>query len=245
MTGEGLAHQRRRDPLASRLLTTVPRPASDSDPGLADRVSEALERAGVPAPWRSRSFASFIPRAGTEEALNAARAVVDQPPRMDGRGERAPSLVLCSATKGTGKTHLAIAILHELAQGGRLYQVPIGDVDELLAAGKIAAPRLAGRFVHVAGLLRALRATIGRPELSDPLEPLFTIPLLVLDDLGAEKSSEWVIEQLTLLVEERYMANRTMVVTTNSATSRMGARYRAITRKHPQESGGNTPAIAP
>jgi DNA replication protein DnaC len=36
-----------------------------------------------------------------------------------------------------------------------------------------------------------------------------------IDDLGAEKRSDWVLEQLYAIVNERYEAERSIIVTTN------------------------------
>jgi DNA replication protein DnaC len=40
--------------------------------------------------------------------------------------------------------------------------------------------------------------------------------LLHIDDLGAEKRSDWVLEQLYAIVDERYQAQRSMIVTSNN-----------------------------
>jgi DNA replication protein DnaC len=44
---------------------------------------------------------------------------------------------------------------------------------------------------------------------------LCTVDVLVLDDLGAEKPTEWVVEQLYSIVNERWQDRRSIVVTTN------------------------------
>src|SRR5918994_1013093 len=44
---------------------------------------------------------------------------------------------------------------------------------------------------------------------------LCSVDLLVLDDLGAEKQTEWVLEQLYSIVNERWQDRSTIVVTTN------------------------------
>ncbi len=46
-------------------------------------------------------------------------------------------------------------------------------------------------------------------------ERLTSVDLLHIDDLGAEKRSDWVLEQLYALVNERYEAQRSMLITTN------------------------------
>src|SRR5256885_17172502 len=44
---------------------------------------------------------------------------------------------------------------------------------------------------------------------------LCAVDLLHLDDLGAERSTEWVLEHLYSIVNERWQDSRSMVVTTN------------------------------
>jgi DNA replication protein DnaC len=47
------------------------------------------------------------------------------------------------------------------------------------------------------------------------LQPVLEAELLVLDDLGAEKTSEWVQETLGLVINSRYNARRSTIITTN------------------------------
>ncbi len=44
---------------------------------------------------------------------------------------------------------------------------------------------------------------------------LSSVDLLHLDDLGAEKRTEWVLEQLYAIVNERWQDEHSIVVTTN------------------------------
>jgi DNA replication protein DnaC len=50
---------------------------------------------------------------------------------------------------------------------------------------------------------------------SDLFRKLTTVDLLHIDDLGAEKRSDWVLEQLYALINERYETERSVLVTTN------------------------------
>jgi DNA replication protein DnaC len=54
------------------------------------------------------------------------------------------------------------------------------------------------------------------------------VELLHVDDVGAEKSSAWVLEQLYAIVNARYEAERSMTITTNldfdDLTEQIGAR---------------------
>ena len=96
---------------------------------------------------------------------------------------------------GTGKTSLAILVAKAAKDAGRSYAV-------------FPVPRM----------LAEIKRTFDR-DASDSYMGFFrrlcTIDLLVLDDLGAEKQTEWVLEQLYSIVNERWQDRRSIVVTTN------------------------------
>ncbi len=96
---------------------------------------------------------------------------------------------------GTGKTSLAILVAKAVKEAGRSYAV-------------YPVPRL----------LAEIKRTFDR-DASDSYLGFFrrlcTVDLLVLDDLGAEKQTEWVLEQLYSIVNERWQDRRSIVVTTN------------------------------
>jgi DNA replication protein DnaC len=96
---------------------------------------------------------------------------------------------------GTGKTSLAILVAKAAKDAGRSFAV-------------YPVPRL----------LAEIKRTFDR-DASDTYLGFFrrlcTVDLLVLDDLGAEKQTEWVLEQLYSIVNERWQDRRSIVVTTN------------------------------
>ena len=75
-----------------------------------------------------------------------------------------------------------------------------------------------GLFYDTRDLLRVIRSTydpsIRTTEL-EVLRPVMTADLLVLDDLGAEKTSEWVDETMNLIVNTRYSERRLTIFTSN------------------------------
>jgi DNA replication protein DnaC len=99
---------------------------------------------------------------------------------------------------GVGKTHLAAAVLKQVIQ--------------------TTAAR--GLFYDTRDLLRVIRSTydpsIRTTEL-EILRPVMMADLLVLDDLGAEKTSEWVEETMNLIVNTRYNERRLTIFTSNYA----------------------------
>jgi len=80
----------------------------------------------------------------------------------------------------------------------------------------------AGRSVAIYSLPKLL-ARIRRTYDAEPggdsylafFERLTSVDLLHIDDLGAEKRSDWVLEQLYALINERYEEERTVLITTN------------------------------
>jgi len=97
---------------------------------------------------------------------------------------------------GVGKTHLAIALMKEVIRRKGARAV----------------------FFETRELLKLVRDTYnsgGDVTELEVLSPVLTAELLVLDDLGAEKKSEWVEELLGLIVNTRYSEKRLTVITTN------------------------------
>jgi DNA replication protein DnaC len=98
---------------------------------------------------------------------------------------------------GTGKTSLAMLISKSAIEAGR--SVAIYSVPQLLADIKSTYEDGSGS------------------SYLDLFRRLSRVDLLHLDDLGAEKRTEWVLEQLYAIVNERWQEQRSVVVTTNLA----------------------------
>jgi DNA replication protein DnaC len=97
---------------------------------------------------------------------------------------------------GTGKTTLAMLVSKAAAEAERT--VAIYSLPHLLAR-----------------IRRTYDTEAGEQSYLEFFERLTAVDLLHVDDLGAEKRSDWVLEQLYAIVNERYEAQRSMVVTTN------------------------------
>jgi DNA replication protein DnaC len=97
---------------------------------------------------------------------------------------------------GVGKTHLAVAVLRQVitTRGAR------------------------GIFYDTRDLLRVIRSTydpVNQVTEMDVMRPVMEADMLVLDDLGAEKMTDWVEETLNHIVNARYSAQRTTIFTSN------------------------------
>jgi DNA replication protein DnaC len=121
--------------------------------------------------------------------LTAARFAHEFDPR-DGTG------LLIIGKIGTGKTHLAVGIIKELILNKGISCL-FYDYRELLKE-----------------IQNSYNASVQTSEL-DVLRPVFETDVLVLDELGAVKPTEWVWDTVSLILNTRYNDNRTTIITTN------------------------------
>jgi DNA replication protein DnaC len=113
--------------------------------------------------------------------------------KCDPRGDKG---LLIIGKIGTGKTHLAVGILKELIVN-RGIPCLFYDYRELLKE-----------------IQNSYNSTVQTTEL-DVLRPVFETDVLVLDELGAVKPTEWVWDTVSLILNTRYNDNRTTIITTN------------------------------
>lgn len=104
---------------------------------------------------------------------------------------------------GVGKSYLAASILGRLMMDGKVRR---------------------GKFVSVPELLLYIRQTFD-PESEvreiDQLNTFRTAELLVLDDLGGERQTEWVSDILYLIIDYRYGQEKGILVTSNYSLSQL------------------------
>jgi len=119
-----------------------------------------------------------------------AQRILDDYLVIEGRG-----LVFIGAV-GVGKTHLAVAILRELIER---YQVR-------------------GLFYQFGALLRQIQDSynpVSQTSELKVLQPVFDAEVLVLDELGASKPTDWVRDTMMQIINARYNDKRLTIFTTN------------------------------
>ncbi|MDQ2939524.1 MAG: ATP-binding protein [Actinomycetota bacterium] len=161
----------------------------------AERLRRARGRgiaSVIPAKYRGVSFDRPPVTEIEPMVVRVVRAFTED---LDANLDAGKGLWLMGDT-GTGKTTLAMLISKQALANGR--PVAIYSLPKLLAR-----------------IRRTYDAEAGQDNYLALFEQLTTVDLLHIDDLGAEKSSDWVLEQLYALVNERYEAQRSILVTTN------------------------------
>lgn len=105
---------------------------------------------------------------------------------------------------GTGKTHLAIGAALAAEREGRT---------EIVGKEARLVPPLEGLFWPVLLLAGEIRRAAGGGPNPEP--ECGASGILVLDDWGAERSTDYVLEALERIVDMRYLHRRPMIVTSN------------------------------
>lgn len=155
----------------------------------AARVAGNL-RARIPREYQDASFGHTNINGLPRDAVARVRRYVDT---LDERLAEGDGLWI-SGSIGTGKTWLAMLVARYAIERGRgvaVYSVP--------------------------RLLSEIRRTYddeGQTTL-ELLDQLTSVPLLVLDDAGTERTNPWVLEQLYTIINERWQEKRSIVMTTN------------------------------
>jgi DNA replication protein DnaC len=155
------------------------------------RLSSRLRDSRIPPRYARCDLDNFLlyPNEELQDAIAQSRRFADSFPAV----QKGLCLI---GPPGIGKTHIAVAVLRRvmLEKGTR------------------------GLFYDVRDLLRLIRSTynpVVRTAEMDIIRPVMEAELLVLDDLGAEKPSEWVEETMNLIVNTRYNERRPTIFTTN------------------------------
>ena len=159
------------------------------------RSARLLAAANIPARYEHCELSTFkYDPENAEDAklstarLAAGRFVEEYPVEKTG--------LLFVGSVGVGKTHLAVGIIKALI---RDKGVPclFCDYRELLKS-----------------IQNSYNASVQATEM-EILRPVFDAEVLVLDELAAVRSTEWVFDTVNYILNSRYNNNKTTIITTN------------------------------
>jgi DNA replication protein DnaC len=150
-----------------------------------------LTSAQIPPRYRTCALDTFVTYTNEKllRAVNRARRFIEAFPVVE-KG------LLLIGPPGIGKTHIAVSVLRQV----------------VLEKG------VRGLYYDTRHLLSTIRSTynpVTRTSAIDILRPVMEAELLVLDDLGAERPTDWVEETMNLIVNTRYNDRRPTIFTSN------------------------------
>ena len=156
-----------------------------------DRIKQALvDQSNIPRRYLGCSLDNFeVHNDSHRDALKISRQFVKNYPAQD------VGLVFIGPC-GVGKTHLAVAIIQEL----------------------IRTKDASCIFYDFRDLIREIQSTFTPESIlseSDILAPVFSSDVLVLDELGAKRTTAWVEETVFYIINHRYNHKKMTLFTTN------------------------------
>ena len=159
------------------------------------RAERLLAAARIPARYEHCELANFKydPEDKAQKSIGAAaflagRFVEEYPTDKTG--------LLFVGSVGVGKTHLSIGILKALIREKGIHCL-FCDYRELLKS-----------------IQNSYNSSVQATEMGI-LRPVFDAEVLVLDELGAVRTTEWVFDTVNYILNSRYNDNRTTIITTN------------------------------
>ena len=160
-----------------------------------------LEAARIPRRYSECSLSNYHPVKGNGAqlmAFNYAYRLVHDYPLVD-RG------LLFVGPVGVGKTHLSVAILRDL----------------------IEKKGMPGLFYEFGSLLKEIQNSYNPLSQTSELKvlaPVFEAEVLVLDELGASKPTDWVRDTMMQIINTRYNDKKLTIFTTNYLDGRRNER---------------------
>jgi DNA replication protein DnaC len=160
------------------------------------QAARLIKRAAIPKRYEHCTLDTFEPGYGqADQSLAAAymrarQFVNGYPVTTEGRG------LLLTGSVGVGKTHLAVGIVQAL----------------ILEKGVRAL------FCDYRELLKRIQESYNPAVATTELQilaPVFEAEVLILDELGAQKPTDWVWDTVALILNTRYNDKRTTLITTN------------------------------
>ena len=170
--------------------------AEPTEEYVREMKAKRLSFACIPHMYEMARFRHLSTKHYNEDMTETFQRLKDYAANFDKAKKEGVGLYLWSAQKGSGKTMSVCALANELLEND--YQV---------------------RFATSARILQEIRNTYSNTTAyteSQMMSDLKTCELLIIDDFGVEKITDWVREKMYEIINERYLANRPTIFTANN-----------------------------
>lgn len=158
-----------------------------------EKIEKMTQESKLGKRFRTRTFESFQISNENRKAYEITKQYAEEFEKYKEKGVG----LLLTGSYGTGKTHLAAAICHELIRND--YQPIFGTMISLL------------------GNIKSTYNEYAKETEQQILNKYIHCDLLIIDDLGKERPTDWTLEKLYTVIDSRYEACKPVVITTNYA----------------------------
>jgi DNA replication protein DnaC len=164
--------------------------------------SNQLDKTRIPKRYADCHITNYNPKNSSQvQAKNFATTLFNKYPAVD-RG------LLFMGTVGVGKTHLAVSILKSLTERG-----------------------FTCLFYEFGALLKEIQDSYNSSTQTSELKvlaPILDAEVLVLDEIGASKPTEWVRDTMAHIINTRYNDKKLTIFTTNYLDERRNEREETL-----------------
>lgn len=172
------------------------------------KIQRLIKSAKVPTDYERAKINSFDINIYEGEydqklATMAKRVCVNYVKGFERFQQEGKGLYLYSDVRGCGKTRLAISLLNAL----------------------IKQFKVEGFYITTKSLFDEVRASFEGNNTQEILNQFMTVPVLVLDDLGVEKATEWAESTFTQILDTRMNQKLITIVTSNFSQEQLDDVY--------------------
>ena len=162
----------------------------------------------IPKRFKNKTFSNYKPYSDNQEGY---KEVIDYTKTFADRYKAGDWLIL-SGGYGLGKTHLALACARQCLKyfAEKYVDEHAGVINYSQGGTKVI-------FRTSSDLIQEIRDSYDSDKINeqDVMNRFRMIPLLIIDDLGTEKASEWQHEKMYTILDYRYREMKTTIITTN------------------------------
>lgn len=174
-----------------------------------ERLQELFSKSGMSDAMRQYTFDNFYASYYENEAAMEDKIIWCKQFAWQAQQGHCKQSLFLTGDVGRGKTHLSAAIANEMIANGNtvIYK----------------------RATDLFDLIRQYKYEESHERCGEMLEQLRTCDLLVIDDLGAESTTDFVIEQLVLILEDRNYQDKPWIINSNFDLNSIKTYYSART----------------